>query len=229
MSNNQSVNVECSGKTKKIPLPNPFISVKELKSIISGRFNIDYPCKLTYDCADLCDEDLIHDLGLNPSHFIRVRRCSIDNTYTTNSITDIYLSYEKTHQNIIVELKQELEQRNYICWLDIEQLSNNIDHFSSAMEQGIQKSTVFLCCITNRYIHSNKCRQELTFAKECNKKIILLIMEQISWPPQQIRNLVSDLSYIEFYITSLSNNSISWSRESFDELLERLGGLAPQL
>jgi hypothetical protein len=229
MTNIQAVNVECYGTFQRIPLPNPYTRIDKLKSIICNRLKIDYPFNLTYEGAELCNEDTVQDLAINPAHTIRVRRCSIDDSYTTDSITDVFLSYEQTHQDIVVEMKQKLEEKNYFCWLDIEQMPGNTDNFCSAVEQGIQRSTVFVCCITSRYVRSTKCRQELSFAKQHNKRIILLMMEKLHWPPQQIGTLVSDLSYIEFYNTSASGGSTPWPSEKFDELLNKLADLAPQI
>jgi len=144
-------------------------------------------------------------------------------------MTDIFLSYEQTHRDIVIEMKQKLEEKNYFCWLDVEQMPGNTDNFYPAIEQGIKRSTVFVCCISNRYVRSNKCRQELSFAKQHDKRIILLIMEELHWPPQQIGALVSGLSYIEFYNTAASGNSTSWPSEKFDELLNKLADLAPQI
>lgn len=234
MSHNQAVNVECYGTIKRIPLPNPFIRVDKFKSIVCNKLNIDYPFNLTYDGANLCNEDTLHDLALDPARYIRVRRCSVDDSYTTdsyttNSITDIFISYEQTDRNNVIKMKQNLEEKNYFCWLDVDEIPGNTDHFCSAIEQGIQRSTVFVCCITNRYVRSTKCQQELTFATRNNKRIILLMMEELHWPPPQIANLVSDLSYIEFYNTTSSNNSIPWSAEKFNEFLSKLTDLAPQI
>jgi hypothetical protein len=229
MSNSQAVNVECYGTVQRIPLTNPFIRIDKLKSILCSRLNIDYSFNLTYEGAELCNQDTLHDLALNPAHPIRVRRCSIDNSYVTDSMTDVFLSYEQTYQDIVIQMKQKLEEKNYYCWLDVEEMSGDTDHFCSAIEQGIQRSTVFVCCITSRYVRSTKCRQELSFAKQHEKRIILLMMEELHWPPQQIGSLVSGLSYIKFYNTASSGNLTSWPPEKFDELLSKLGDLAPQL
>ncbi|CAF2400180.1 unnamed protein product [Rotaria sp. Silwood2] len=228
MSNKYAVNVECYGTLRRIPLPNQFITIDKLKGIVCDRLNIDYPFNLIYEGAELCKEDTLHDLDINPNFPLRVRRCSID-SYTTDLMTDIFLSYERTHRNTVIQLKQELEEKNYFCWLDVEEIPSNNDHFCPEIEAGIQKSTVFVCCITSRYVQSNKCRQELSFAKQHNKPIILLLIEELNWPPAQIRTLVSGLSYIRFYNTASLASSTSWSSEMFDGLLNKLGELTPHI
>ncbi|CAF0923875.1 unnamed protein product [Rotaria sp. Silwood1] len=144
-------------------------------------------------------------------------------------MTDIFLSYERTHRDTVLELKQKLEEKNYFCWLDVIQIPSNNYYFCPEIETGIQKSTVFVCCITNRYVQSNKCRQELSFAKQQNKPVILLLIEVLNWPPAQIANLVSGLSYIEFYDTTSPASSTTWPSEKFDELLNKLSKLAPNI
>jgi len=227
MSDQYAVTVECYGTVQRIPLPNPFIKIDKFKDIICTRLKIDYPFDLTYQGASLCNQDTVHDLALNPAQPIRVRRHSID-LYATDAMTDIFLSYERTHREVIRELKQKLEEKTYLCWLDVEQIPGN-DQFCPAIEQGIQKSTVFVCCITRRYVVSTKCQQELSLAKQHNKPIVLLLMEALNWPPRQIETLVSGLSYIEFYNTASSASSTSWPSEKLNELLRKLSELAPQM
>jgi hypothetical protein len=233
MSDQYAVNIECYGEYQRIPVLNQYVKIEKLKDIVCNRFNIDYPFNLTYEGARLCNQDSLHDLALKSGPAIRVRRCSTD-VYATDSMlssdlmTDIFLSYEQTDRESVVQLKQKLEKKNYFCWLDVEQIPNN-NQFCPAIEQGIQKSTVFVCCITSKYVKSTKCRQELTFAKQHNKPIVLLLMEEFNWPPGQIQTLISGLSYIEFYHTAASSSSTPWPSEKFDELLSTLADLAPQI
>jgi hypothetical protein len=127
-------------------------------------------------------------------------------------------------------LKAKIEDEHYFCWLDVEQISGNTDHFSSVIEQGIQKSSVFVAFITSRYAQSKKCRQELSYAKQHNKRIILLLMEQLHWPPHEIGTLVSGLSYIEFYNTvSSGTSSTPWPSEKFSELLTKIREWIPHM
>lgn len=230
MSTSQAMNIECYGKIKRIPVPNSYIPIEELKNIVRSKLNIDYPFRLTYRAAELCDEDSLHDLHINSEEVVRVRRCSVENLeYIPDSMTDIYLSYEQSDRSKITELKKELEQRSYFSWFDVEQLSNqDLNHFCPANEQGISRSPVFLCCITNRYVLSTKCQQELRCAKENGKKIIILLMEDVHWPPSQIKSLVSGLSYIQFYHDATSPSSTLWPSEKFNELLKKLADFAPQ-
>jgi hypothetical protein len=227
MTDRQALNFECDGEFLRIPVPNQFIKIEKLKDTVRNRFKIDYPFNLTYEGAELCAQDTLHDLALESNRPIRVRRCSID-VYATDLMTDIFLSHEQTHRESVIQLKEKLEQKSYSSWLDIEQIPGK-NQFCPAIEQGIQKSTVFVCCITSRYVRSTKCQQELTFAKRHNKPIILLLMEEMNWPPQQIRTLVSDLSYIEFYHTAASSSSTPWPSEKFNELLSVLANLAPNI
>ena len=228
------MNIECYGTIKMIPVPNPYISIEELKNIVRSRLNIDYPFILTYGAAELCNEDSLHDLGINPAEVIRVRRCAVDDSlYTLDSVdsmNDIFLSYEPSVRNVVRELKRKLEQGNYFSWFDFEKLSNeDLDRFSSAIERGISRSPVFMCCITKKYAQSTKCQQELQYAKQNRKKMILLLMEDLHWPPPQIETFVSGLSYIQFYHDATSASSTPWPSEKFDELLQKLAAFVPQM
>lgn len=235
MSTSQAVNIECYGNIKKIPMPNPFITVEKLKDIVRNRLRIDYPFTLTHKCAELCDEDSFHDLAIGSNEIVRVRRSSVDESRyvsTSDSIdpmTDIFLSYEQAHRNIVEELKKELEERTYSCWLDIERSPEDLNNFSPTIQQAISKSTVFICCITGRYVRSMKCQQELRFAKEHGKKTILLLMEDLPWPSPQIEGLVSGLDCIQFYPDATSASLTPWRPEKFRELRNKLSVFIPQM
>ena len=226
MSNVNAVNVECYGTLQRIPLSNQFITIEKLKNIVCNRLNINYPFNLTYEGAELHNQDSLHDLGINPAQPIRVRRCSVY-SHGTDSITDVFLSYERAHIEFAIQLKLKLEEKNYFCWLDVTEISGNNDQFCPEIRAGIQKSTVFVCCITNKYTQSNKCREELSVARQYNKPIMLLLLEALIWPPPHIGTLVSGLSYIEFYNTAPSASSTSWSSQKFDDLLSKLAEFAP--
>ena len=229
MSSNHAVDVECYGTLQRVPLQNAYITIDKLKSIVSNRLQIDYPFNFIHQGAELCGTDTLYDLSLNPNHPIRVRRCSNATSYIPDSITDIFLSYDQADRDTVTRMKTKLEEENYLCWLDVEQISGNADRFSPAVERGIQKSTVFLACITNRYAQSTKRRQELSYATQQCRRIILLLLEELHWPPPQIAALVSGLSNIDFYHTAATASSTPWLPVKFEELLTKLGDLAPQL
>lgn len=231
-----AVNIECYGTIKKIPMPNSFITIEKLKDIVRDRMSIDYPFILTHKYAELCDQDSFHDLAIGSDEIIRVRRSSITEPHyasTSDSIdpmTDIFLSYERAHRNIVGELKKELEERTYSCWFDIERLPiQDLINFSSTIEQAISKSTVFICCITGRYVRSMKCQQELGHARQNRKRIILLLIEDLPWPPPQIQGLVSDLDVIEFYPDATSASATPWRPEQFQKLMNKLAVFLPQM
>jgi len=218
MQDGHALDVVCNGDFQRVPVPNIYVTIGTLRNIVSNRFHINFPFILTYNGALLNEEDTLHDLALHPSRPIIVRRKSHDETTSaSNSGTDLFLSYEQTNRSLVQNLRQELETRNYSCCMDAEKL------FSSAIEHNIQQSTVFVCCMTNRYIQSNKCRQELSYAKQQNKRIIILLLEPMTWPPTQIAGLVSGITYIVFY------DATPWPADKFNEFLNSLADFAPQL
>lgn len=228
MSGSSAVNVECYGSLQRIPLENVFITIDKLKQIISNRFHIDYPFNLTYEGAELFGTDTVHDLGIDQMRPIRVRRSSIESPPNKiDIVSDVFLSYEQTHRQIVTQLKEELQERSYFCWLDTTDALNRTSSLSSETQGAIQTSTVFVGCITNRYVQSGRCLQELSYAKQNNKPIILLLLERMNWPPRQITNLVSGLPCIQFYHTTLIASSTPWSSEEFHEFISKLSELAP--
>ena len=90
---------------------------------------------------------------------------------------DIFLSYNQKSNTAYVErLYQKLIQMNLTVWMDVKVLNNETLH--GQMAEGIIKSQVFLCCITNKYSHSENCKDELFFAVSKQKPMIILMFER---------------------------------------------------
>ena len=92
---------------------------------------------------------------------------------------------ENKTQKLVLPLKVFLENNTRLkCWLDLERLGPGCD-LGHEMNQGVLRADVFICCLTDRYLHSVNCRRELAFAKQHHKLIVPLMLDGYtgSWPP----------------------------------------------
>lgn len=111
-------------------------------------------------------------------------------TYGLQQRGRIFLSYNwgkenKTQIEKVLPLKSFLESNTRLkCWLDLERLGPGCD-LDHEMNQGVERADVFICCLTDRYLQSVNCCRELSFAKQHEKFIVPLLLDDYtqSWPP----------------------------------------------
>jgi len=99
---------------------------------------------------------------------------------------DIFLSYNWDHKPFVEKLYNKLcNELNFKVWLDDKEL----DHtpLSKQLADGINKSQVFMCCITKKYSESRNCREELLFAFSKNKPPIILMFEHYNEISEEIQ------------------------------------------
>ena len=59
------------------------------------------------------------------------------------------------------------------------------------MEEGVRNADVFICCLTDGYLHSAACQKEFSFAQKHHKPVLPLLLEGYGgdggsvppWPP----------------------------------------------
>ena len=95
-------------------------------------------------------------------------------------------------QAIVAGLKTSLERQTRLaCWFDLDCMGAGVD-IIEAMEDGVTRSDVFVCCLTDRYIGSVNCMRELSHAVAAQKLIIPLLLSGYGeagaiprWPPPE--------------------------------------------
>ena len=85
------------------------------------------------------------------------------------------ISYEWSHQQRVIVLKDCLEGLGYRVWLDLEQMSGST---LEAMALAVEGSAAVVCCISRRYKNSQACRTEAEYAFQQRKRIIPVIFEK---------------------------------------------------
>ena len=69
-------------------------------------------------------------------------------------------------QVVVSKLKVDLERNTRLtCWLDLERMGAGVE-LNAAMRDGVTLADVFICCLTDRYLHSTNCLLEFSCAVE---------------------------------------------------------------
>ncbi|CAF1106367.1 unnamed protein product [Brachionus calyciflorus] len=103
---------------------------------------------------------------------------------------DIFISYNWDIKERVNRLYCELTQKyNLKVWMDQYEIGSNrlVDELSNA----ILSSKIFLCCITKKYTESENCKDEIDYAKNLKKNMIVLMFERLT---------ISDLGGVGFII-----------------------------
>ena len=112
---------------------------------------------------------------------------------------DIFISYNWSLKEHVVELDKNLKNSGYTVWRDENELVPGKSMLAASLANGILKSKIFLCCITKEYCSSYNCNLEIEFASTRKKQIIVLMIERLDDIDEiQIngRNLASGVGFI---------------------------------
>ena len=164
------------------------------------------------------------------------RSSSTEKNQFSNLFTDIplvishpqiVLSYQWDCQKDALNLYRQLTQLGYRIWLDIFQM-NGGDSLLDKLNLSLNQCTCVLACITPKYLKSVHYQNEFLVAKNANKPILCLLLEETNrWPPTDMElTLFAGKSYIDF---RNANDQDRWTGKSFGLLLAQLEKLIPQI
>lgn len=135
----------------------------------------------------------------------------------------IVISYQWDYQQDILNLYKQLTQLGYRVWLDIFQMGGG-DSLLEKSNTAIHQSLCLLACITPKYIKSINCQHDLSLAKDLNKPIIPLLLEETnSWPLNDLQLT----EYIDFRTSKNENDR--WTGKQFEMLLAQLEKIIPNV
>ncbi len=89
---------------------------------------------------------------------------------------DIFLSYNWDHKAHVQKLYEKLARMNLRVWIDDKELEHTT--LKAELANGIARSRVFMCCVTEMYSRSDNCVEEFFYAKRKNKPMITLMFER---------------------------------------------------
>jgi len=102
---------------------------------------------------------------------LKIHRMNIQN----QSKYDVFLSYNWDHKLYVKRLYDYLAELNLKVWIDYKELG--INSLAAQLADGINKSRVFMCCITGKYSESENCKDEFALAKRKRKPMIIIMLE----------------------------------------------------
>ncbi|XP_077862931.1 uncharacterized protein LOC100378207 [Saccoglossus kowalevskii] len=86
----------------------------------------------------------------------------------------VMISYNWDHQPLAMRIKVELEKKGYKTWIDLDNMSGNINR---AMAEGVEGACAMLMCVTQSYKKSFNCEKEAGYADSLRKPIVPLRLE----------------------------------------------------
>jgi len=110
---------------------------------------------------------------------------------------------------------------NEKCWLDVD-TTNGGHALFSAIQVGINQSEVVVACISDQYVKSDTCEDELTYARKTLKKpvIPIIVGEGMEWQNSWAGLMLAKEVYIDF-------RDLSQFDSKMDQLIGRLMKILP--
>eukprot|EP00198_Chlamydomonas_reinhardtii_P014011 XP_001703348.1 predicted protein [Chlamydomonas reinhardtii] len=106
----------------------------------------------------------------------------------------IMVSYEWGSQQKALLIKEALERRGLVTWMDIEKMSGST---LEAMALAVEGAAAVLLCISKRYKESQACRAEAEYAYQQRKRIIPIMMERGYRPTGWLGILIGTKLYFD--------------------------------
>ena len=93
----------------------------------------------------------------------------------------VFLSYSHEDAEEAAEIIGYLKKNQYLVWYD-EGITPG-DEWDENVAVHLKRCGFFLALMSNRYIQSQNCRDELAFARDYNKPTVLVYLENTELPP----------------------------------------------
>jgi len=106
----------------------------------------------------------------------------------------IMISYNWTHQPLVLKLAQALKEKGIKIWLDVEQMEGST---LEAMALAVEEASCLLICASQPYQNSRACRTEAEYCYQLKKPFIPLMVED-KRPTGWLGALLGSQLYIDF-------------------------------
>jgi hypothetical protein len=93
-------------------------------------------------------------------------------------IYDVFISYNWNSKSQVEILEKNLQKNGLIVWRDVNELTAKL--LAGQIANAIDNSKSFICCITKKYCESYYCNLEFEYAIKAQKKMIILMIEDIN-------------------------------------------------
>jgi hypothetical protein len=153
----------------------------------------------------------------------------------------IFLSYNWAIQEQVKKLDLNLTQDGFKVWRDEKYLNTDSRPLQSQLADAIAKSKIIICCLTEEYCKSHVCNQEIAYADNLAKPLIILMIQNLD--TKKIHELkINGHDYnsnIGFIIARLlrknyfnqSNNQLNqnWPDDNLNDLIQEITKILKEL
>ena len=139
---------------------------------------------------------------------------------------DLFISYSHSPHTLpmVQRLQQDLQEAGYSVWLDTADIASG-SNWHSAIGEGVRDCRALLALLSERYINSKYCRNELFMADSIQKPIFPVLLETVDLSSRAA-------SGVQYVVTSLNHIDIAMAgyEASLASLLHGLtsAGISPR-
>jgi WD40 repeat protein len=98
---------------------------------------------------------------------------------------DVFISYSRSDQQVVVRLAAALEAANWRVWVDVEDIPPTAD-WGEELAVGIRTAHTFVFAISPRSVRSRYCLRELDQALELGKRLVPVVLEDTDDVPEPL-------------------------------------------
>ena len=130
---------------------------------------------------------------------------------------DVFISYgrDQNTTSLVIRLKRDLEREGFKVWLDITDISGG-SHWHSAIGEGLRKCKALIAIVTQKYIHSKYCKNELFMADTLHKHIFPIFLEEVRFDSSDDAGVQYVIASINWIIMTPAKSTYS---KAFSQLL----------
>lgn len=102
--------------------------------------------------------------------------------------TRIFISYRSRKRELVQHIYDYLMEIGYEPWMDTHDIGQGVK-WTAAIDDGLINSHTILACVTQDALESRNVVNEWYWAKQHNRRLIFIIMENVQWLPTEFNNL----------------------------------------
>jgi hypothetical protein len=121
----------------------------------------------------------------------------------SESMSHIFLSFAEPQRGRVLQLKDQLEDRGYVVWMDAED-----GQMEEQFLQGVINSACVCVCLSETYYITARARTELTLATLTSKYVILLVVDDEGREDSWMNQLMKGRITIDFVIPEVSSAAL---------------------
>lgn len=149
------------------------------------------------------------------AEFICESRKNAENLYT-----DAFVCYDIVNKNLREKVYKSLSKAGMTTWIHHKDIAKS-ENYEEAINRGIEQADNLLFFISNDSIQSEYCLQELNYAVQLNKRIIPILIENLTSEMLAIFKSIKRLQQIQ-YIDFTNNTNEEHYQNDIRDLLREL-------